>query len=295
MSRQALGKGLSALIPTQLRNMEESAAGGDRISQLPLNQIRPNPHQPRGNFSNHELKELADSIREQGLLQPIMVRRGVPSGYEIIAGERRFRAAQLLGLKHIPAILKENVSEEEVAEWSLIENVQRSDLNPIEEAKAYKRLMEEFGLSQEEVAKKVGKERATVANTVRLLKLPAEIQALVQSNKLSMGHARALLAIEKPEVQRALGHKASVEGWSVRQVEQEASERAGQSRGRNGKAPAFSPRRDIHLMSVEEEIRRALGTKVRIKPHKKGGCIEVEYYSQEDLERLMDIFRGKRR
>jgi ParB family chromosome partitioning protein len=294
MARQALGKGLSALIPTQLRAVEEAASGGDRVSQLPVAQIRPNPHQPRASFAHHELKELADSIREQGVLQPILVRRGVPTGYEIISGERRFRAVQSLGLKHIPAIVKERVSEEEMAEWGLIENVQRSDLNPMEEARAYKRLTDEFGLSQEEVARKVGKDRATVANVVRLLKLPAEVQALVQSKRLDMGHARALLAIEKPEVQRALGHKAAVEGWSVRQVEQAAGDR-GLARSRGARAAAGVSKKDIHLVSVEEDLRRALGTKVRIKPMKKGGCIEVEYYSLEDLERLMEIFKGRRK
>ncbi len=287
MARQALGKGLSGLIPAQLRGMDPGAGEGP-VAEIPVSQVRPNRFQPRKVFPAHELKELADSIREQGVLQPVLVRRDGRE-YELISGERRFRAVQMLGLRVIPAVVKADVSDEKMAEWALIENIQRQDLNPLEEAQAFRRLLEEFKLSQEEMARKVGKDRATVANILRLLKLPEEVQGLVRGGKLSMGHARALLSLERAESQKALAHRAVREGWSVRQVEKAC----GPSQHSRARAKG-AVRPDVNLSAAEEELRRLLATKVRIRPGRKGGCIEVEYYNNEDLERILDTLKSGR-
>lgn len=283
MARQALGKGLSGLIPTQLENLGHSQPIGGPAEVL-LNRIKPNRFQPRQVFSAAELKELADSIEAQGMLQPVLVRRD-GEGYELISGERRFRAMQSLGRQTIPAVVKESVTDEEMAEWALVENIQRADLNPLEEARGYRRLMDEFKLTQEDVAAKVGKDRATVANMVRLLKLPREVQDLLGDGKLSMGHARALLAVDNAESQKALAARAVRDGWSVRQME---------AAGRTAPAPRQKARaglKDVNMGQLEEDCRRALGTKVSIKAGKKGGTIEVEYYSAEELERLVEHFK----
>jgi ParB family chromosome partitioning protein len=235
-------------------------------------------------FRPEVLKELADSLREQGLLQPILVVRAAAGGYELISGERRLRAAQMLGWQRIPAIIKVATAQE-MAEWAIIENVQRDDLNPMEEARSYKRLIDEFTLTQEQVAQKVGRERATVANSLRLLRLPAEVQTLVEKGELQMGHARALLAIASPEAQKAVGLKAAREGWSVRAVEQ-----AGQERARpEGGAPKVRRGPNVEVAALEERLRRKMGTKVKLVPAGKGGKIEVHYFSAEELERLIDL------
>lgn len=284
MARQALGKGLGALIPSNLQNLDPATAGGSP-KELPIAEIRPNPFQPRTVFKADELKALADSIREQGVLQPVLVVKAKDAGYLLISGERRLRAAQSLGWQRIPALIKAAATDQELAEWAIIENVQRDDLNPLEEARAYKRLVDEFQLTQEDVAKKVGKERSTVANSLRLLKLPAEVQGLLEKGELQMGHARALLAIDSAEAQKALGGRAAREGWSVRAVEQAAQERSGGSKTRKaGKRAA-----NVELGALEEKLRRKLGTKVKLLPAAKGGRIEIHYYSAEELERLIDL------
>jgi ParB family chromosome partitioning protein len=286
MARQALGKGLNALIPGHLRDLDAPAGGTGQPQELAIAEIRPNPYQPRTVFRPELLKELADSLKEQGLLQPVLVVRASGGGYELISGERRVRAAQTLGWQRIPAIIKVATAQE-MAEWAIIENVQRDDLNPLEEARSYKRLIDEFTLTQEQVAQKVGRERATVANSLRLLRLPAEVQALVEKGELQMGHARALLAIASPEAQKALGQKAAREGWSVRAVEQ-----AGQERGRPEGPAGPKVRRgpNVELAALEERLRRKMGTKVKLVPGPaKGGRIEVHYYSAEELERLLDL------
>lgn len=284
MARQALGKGLGALIPGNLQNLDPATAGG-APKELPIAEIRPNPFQPRTVFKADELKALADSIREQGVLQPVLVVKAKDAGYLLISGERRLRAAQSLGWQRIPALVKPAATDQELAEWAIIENVQRDDLNPLEEARAYKRLVDEFQLTQEDVAKKVGKERSTVANSLRLLKLPAEVQGLLEKGELQMGHARALLAIDSAEAQKALGSRAAREGWSVRAVEQAAQERSGGSKTRKaGKRAA-----NVELGALEEKLRRKLGTKVKLLPAAKGGRIEIHYYSAEELERLIDL------
>jgi ParB family chromosome partitioning protein len=293
MARQALGKGLSGLIPTgRLAHLDGAAsAPGVGSSEIPVKDIRSNPHQPRQTFNPVKLKELADSIQQQGLLQPLLVRRA-GAGYELIAGERRLRAVLTLGWRNVPAIIRERVNDEEMAEWAIIENTQRDDINPLEEAKAYKRLNEEFKLSQEEIAKKVGKDRATVANLMRLLKLPEEVQGLINGGKLDMGHARALLGIDRPEAQKALAQKAVHEDWSVRQVEQEVAK----APGSKAKPKAMhAVRKDADVVKTEEDLCRALSTRVRIKNAKRGGTIEIEYYSLEELERLVDILKGHRK
>jgi ParB family chromosome partitioning protein len=283
MPRQALGRGLNALIPGHLRDLDADAHEGV-AKDIAIAEIQPNPYQPRVRFRAEELRDLAESIREQGVLQPILVVRR-EGGYVLVSGERRLRAVQQLGWARIPAVVKASATPQEMAEWAIIENIQRDDLNPLEQARAYSRLLEEFKLPAEEVAKKVGRERATVVNYVRLLKLPAEVQALLEKGDLQMGHARALLAIESPEAQKALGLKAAREGWSVRAVEE-----AGQARARPGaRGKRGVKARNADLQAVEERLRRKLGTKVAILPKAKGGRIEVHYYSAEELERLIDL------
>jgi ParB family chromosome partitioning protein len=282
MARQALGKGLGALIPGSIPALDPGNTGGAK--DLAIAEIRPNPFQPRTVFKADELKSLADSIREQGVLQPVLVVKAKDAGYLLISGERRLRAAQSLGWQRIPALIKPAATDQELAEWAIIENVQRDDLNPLEEARAYKRLVDEFSLTQEDVAKKVGKERSTVANSLRLLKLPAEIQGLLEKGELQMGHARALLAVDSAEAQKALGSRAAREGWSVRAVEQAAQERSG-----GPKARKAGKRANVELGALEEKLRRKLGTKVKLLPAAKGGRIEIHYYSAEELERLIDL------
>jgi len=287
--RQALGRGLSALIPGSLRDVgadpQEREGGAQDIA---VSEIRPNPYQPRTRFSEAELRDLAASIKEQGVLQPILVVRGAAGGYELVAGERRLRAVRSLGWASIPAVVKPAAGPRQMAEWAIIENVQRDDLNAIEQARAYSRLMEEFKLSAEEVAQKVGRDRATIANTVRLLKLPTEVQALLEKGELDMGHARALLAVEGAAAQKAIGLKAAREGWSVRAVEQAGRERSGLGpagrRGRPGPAAG-----DADARAVEDRIRRKLGAKVTLRTAGKGGRIEIHYFTAEELERLIDL------
>jgi ParB family chromosome partitioning protein len=284
MARQALGKGLNALIPGHLRDLNGETRGA--AQELDISQIRRNPYQPRTVFKADELRQLADSIREQGVLQPVLVTKAKEGGYVLISGERRLRAAQSLGWQRIPALVKPAATDQELAEWAIIENVQRDDLNPLEEARAYKRLVDEFKLTQEEVAKKVGRDRSTVANAMRLLKLPLEVQTLLEKGELQMGHARALLAIESAEAQKAIGGRAAREGWSVRAVEQAAQERSGGTRARKASARRAA---GVELGALEEKLRRKLGTKVKLLPAAKGGRIEIHYYSAEELERLIDL------
>ena len=273
-TRNALGKGLSAL----LKDRESTTELEPR--ELDIDLLEPNRFQPRQVFSEAKLEELAESIRIHGLIQPIVVR---PTGnrYQIIAGERRWRAAQRLGLNRVLVLIKP-VSDDNLLEISLIENIQRENLNPIEEAKAYQRLSQEFGLTQEQVAQRTGKDRSTVTNFLRLLKLPKEIQEMVLEERLSMGHARAILAMEGPDEQRGLAEKAIEKGWSVRQVEKVIAD---------SKLPATSrksERVDPNVRAAMETLERSLGTRVRIVEKGKRGRIEIEYYSQEDLQRLYE-------
>lgn len=271
-TRKALGKGLGALLPDQGKIAQ-------RILEVPLNQIVRNRYQPRLHFNDESIKELANSIKENGLIQPVILHK-VDDGYELIAGERRFRAVKHLGLSEIPAIVK-TIHRAEALELAIIENIQREDLNPVEQAKAYKLLMDDFDLTQEEVAKKVGKERSTVANMLRLLKLPDEIQHDIESGRLTMGHARALLACGTESAMMEMRTRIIGLGLNVREVE------AG-VRKKSSVKPAAT--KDVFLRDAEENLQKRLSTKVTISKNKKGsGHIEISYYSNEDLERLLEL------
>ncbi len=278
MQKQALGKGLGALIPdlSALDDRERKALG---ISELELDKIVPNEYQPRKTFADEGLKELAASIREHGVIQPIIVHR-IGSNYGLIAGERRWRAARLAGLKTIPALVKE-ASKRELIEQALIENIQREDLNPLEAAEAYKRLQEEFKLTQEDVARRVGKERSTVANFLRILHLPKEIKQDLSAGSLSMGHAKALLSLERSRDQVQAAAAIVKKGLSVREAEMLAARLRSPAKEKKAR-PASE------FKAVEERLRKALGTKVSLAPKARGGRIVIEYYSAEELERLLE-------
>ncbi len=269
--KAALGRGLDALIPGK----------GTEIVELDIKKISPGKEQPRKVFNEGSLKELAASIREKGVLQPVIVARAGDGTFGLIAGERRLRAAEIAGLKKIPAIIRDTDPEDSL-EVALIENIQREDLGPIETAEAFKRLMKEHGYTQEKLAEKVGKERATVANYVRLLKLPPEVKALINDGSLGMGHARAILAIEGRESQVALAEKILSGSLSVRQAEALTKEKPAAKK-------KVRKKEDPHVRDLEEKLIRALGTKVRIRHAGKRGKIEIEYYSLEELDRLLEI------
>jgi len=273
--RQALGRGLEALIPSA--GTEEHG-----IRQIPLDAIHPSGHQPRKVFDDNKLQELAGSIRSHGVLAPIILRQ-TNDGYELVAGERRFRAARMAGLATIPAIIKE-VSNSEMLELALIENIQREDLNPIEEAEVYRRLTEEFGLSQEEVARRVGRDRSSVANALRLLRLPARIQQDLAAGSLTAGHARALLALEVASEQLRLREQIVRRGLTVRAAESLVRRLKARPVPRRLSAARLSP----HVSALEDRLRQRLATKVAIIPAGRGGRIELHYFSDEDLTRLVE-------
>jgi ParB family chromosome partitioning protein len=278
MQKQALGKGLGALIPdlTALDDNERKALG---ILDIALDKIVPNEYQPRKVFDDERLKELAASIKEQGVIQPIIAHR-IGTNYGIIAGERRWRAARIAGLKTIPAFVRE-ATKRELIEHALIENIQREDLNPLEAAEAFRRLQDEFKLTQEEIAKRVGKERSSVANLLRILGLPKEIKQHIASGALSLGHAKAILSLERLRDQLATANQIVKKGLSVREAEVLAS------RLRHP-AKEKQPRAATVYKDVEERIRKTLGTKVTIMPKAKGGRIVIEYYSVEELDRILE-------
>lgn len=274
MERSVLGRGLSALIP-------EGVQDKARAQAIAIDQIEASPYQPRHYFSEHRLRELAESIREKGIIQPILVR---PKGgrYEIIAGERRYRAAKLAGLTEVPVVVKE-VADGDLLELSLIENIQREELSRIEEAKAYKRLSEEFNMTHEAIARRVSKDRATITNMLRLLELPAEVQNRLDEGVLSMGHARAILGLETPDERIRACEAVIRKGLSVRQCEYLVRRRIGggdRSRARRNK--------DVYLSSVEEALQHHFGTRVLIQQGKKRGRIVIEYFSLDDLNRVLE-------
>jgi len=278
MQKVALGKGLGALIPdlSTLDDREKKALG---IHELALDKIVPNEYQPRKYFDDEKLKELAASIKEQGVIQPIIVHRA-GGGYELIAGERRWRASRLAGLKTIPALVKE-ATKRELLEMALIENIQREDLNPIESAEAYKRLQDEFKLTQEDLAKRVGKERSTVTNFLRILNLSKEIKHDLAIGNLSMGHAKALLSLERVRDQAQVAALIVKKGLSVREAEAHAA--------RIKNPPKEKKARLSHdLKAIEEKLKKSLGTKVSIAAKTKGGKIVIDYYSDEDLDRILE-------
>jgi len=290
--RLALGKGLGALIPGAEEETLVSDPGGDestggsRVLRISVEDVEPNPHQPRERFDEEAVSELAESIREKGLLQPISVRK-FGTGYQLIAGERRLRASKVAGLDEIPALIFDVTSDQEMMELSLIENVQREDLNAIEEAKAYRALIDDCFLTQEEVAQRVSKDRSSVTNTLRLLSLAEEVRDALGTNKISMGHARALLGLEDSRAQESMCKDIINKGLSVRRVE--ALVRV----AKNGTAiPKLRPASaDPHVAAVEEDLRQRFGTGVSIKRQGKKGKIEIEFYSMDDLERVLELLQ----
>jgi ParB family chromosome partitioning protein len=291
--RKALGRGLDALIPGAGEEVSPAAAKekpgrpgqAGRVTRVRLGEIRPNPNQPRRDFDPAGLEELAASIRQKGVLQPILLRPASNGeGYELVAGERRFRAAQMAGLKTIPAILYQIESDEEMIEMALIENVQREDLNAIDTARAYRRLSEECRLTQEAIAERVGKNRTSVTNTLRLLSLPAEIQELVRADQLSEGHARALLGLSGKREQIVLARRIVGRGLSVRDIERIVRQMNEPGGTRRSAGPKLSPL----LTTIVEEMQRALGTRVTLTGSEKRGSLRIDYYSADDLTRICD-------
>ena len=282
--RMALGKGLGALLP------EFEQPQGKTFLYCGIEEIVPNRSQPRKHFDESKLQELAESIKEKGILEPLIVRR-IDQGYELIVGERRWRAAQKAGLKEVPVLVKE-IQGQEVLEISLIENLQREDLNPVEEAEAYKRLTEEFNLNQEELATRVGKDRTTITNTLRLLKLPPEVKNQLLQNQITPGHARAILSLDDKGKQKELCAVIIQKGLSVREAEvlakrwSEKPKRGVTSVRKRGEV-------ESQLEAFQDSLRGYLGTKVQIKPKGRRGKIEIEYYSNEDLERIIEAILGK--
>jgi ParB family chromosome partitioning protein len=277
--KQALGKGLNALIPT---GGEEG--GGPRGSFLcPVEQIRPNPDQPRKHFDEQSLESLAVTIKEKGVLQPLLVRR-VGNRYELIAGERRLRAAKKAGLEEVPVLIRE-AEESDRLELSVLENIQREDLNPIEEARAYKQMLDRLELTQEELARRVGKDRSSVANTVRLLQLPREIQEDIAVGRLSSGHARAILALDREVMQLKLWALIKDKGLSVREAEKRVHE---MKEGKAGKEKPPAPL-DPDMQTLQDELCQHFGTRVKIQTGKEGGKIQIRYSSAEELNRLYTL------
>jgi ParB family transcriptional regulator, chromosome partitioning protein len=283
MERRALGKGLGALIPDKV---VDSTVRKEEIIYVQSGQIKPNPFQPREDFDQQSIDELAQSIKEKGVIQPLLVRRR-GDNYELIAGERRLRAANSLGLNEIPIIVRE-VSDQDSLELALIENIQREGLNPIEEAHAYQHLIDKFNVTQEKISEVLGKARVSVTNTLRLLKLPHEIQGEMKKGRISFAHGRALLEIEDANQQRSLAQDIISKGLSVREVENLIKSRRPKSIKRNiGKG-----QREPLIAILEEQLQHALATKVRISKRKKRGHITIEFYSPEDLERIVNVIKG---
>jgi ParB family chromosome partitioning protein len=279
MTKKALGKGLKAFMPEEFGIIKE-----ERFLELDIDQLKPNPLQPRMRQNPESLDELAQSIKETGVLQPVVA---VPDegAYKIIVGERRWRAAKKAGLQKIPVLIR-SLNKEQQHEVSLVENLQRDDLNPLEVALAYQKMTQEFGLTQQEIADKVGKDRASVANTLRLLKLPQEVQDMIADGKLTMGHARALIAIEDPKMQKSMAKKIVKQNLSVRNVEQWV--RKLQESGEEKPQPPADP----NLMSLQEDLLTYLGTKVAISGDQNKGILKIYYYTLDDLNRIYEKIKG---
>jgi ParB family chromosome partitioning protein len=282
--RMALGKGLGALIP-EAEEIQEK-----KLFYCGIEEIRPRRSQPRKHFNESNLLELAETIKEKGILQPLTVRR-IEGGYELLAGERRWRAAQKAGLKEVPVILRE-ADDKEALEISLIENLQREDLNPIEEAEGFRNLIEKFSISQEEASKRVGKDRTTITNALRLLSLSSEIKNYLIQDRITPGHARALLSLESKEKQKELCNLIIQKGLSVREAETWAKRWSGKPKKKVGPAGKRDELQS-QIQNLQDSLRRHLGTKVRIQQKGKKGKIEIEYYSPEELERIIETIIGK--
>lgn len=301
VKKGGLGKGLDSLIPSKT-SVERESESVENSSDVPENaykdavmvdiqKVEPNREQPRKTFNEDALLELSESIKQFGVLQPLLV-QDKQDYYEIIAGERRWRAAKMAKVKEIPVVIK-NLSEQEIVEISLIENIQREDLNPIEEALAYKRLLEEFNLKQDEVAERVSKSRTAVTNSMRLLKLSQEVQQMLIDDMLSNGHARALLAIEDWEKQYSLAQKIFDEKLSVRETEKLIKKIQNEKQEAPKEKNIIDPKLEIIYQDLEEKMKSILGTKVEIKKKDaQKGRIEIEYYSSEELDRIVDLFQS---
>jgi len=278
VKKKVLGRGLEALISQDLR---ETVSEVERVKELDLDSIDPNPNQPRESFDDDALRELAESIKHNGILQPIVVRRR-GGRYELILGERRLRAAKMAGLSSVPALIRD-VDDSTSLKFALLENLQRENLNPIEEAKGYERLKEQFGLSAKSIAELIGKDRSTITNSMRILKLPEPIRDLVASGQIGASHARTLLSMDDEEKQIELARQIAEEGLSVREIEVHVG---GKSRVKRKKGKA---KRDSRITELEEQLEMQLGTRVRIVPRRRGGVLVMEYYSDEELERLLEL------
>lgn len=285
MSKKALGRGVQAIFQA-MPGLEVER--DEAVLEIAIADIVPNPYQPRKTFDQEKLEELANSIQQYGVIQPIVVRR-IHNGFELVAGERRWRASQKTGLKTIPVVIRD-YGDSEMMEIALIENLQREDLNPIEEAISYRRLMEEFGLTQEEVAKRLGRSRSLIANTIRLLQLPEEIQDYVSRGTLSMGHAKALLALPTSDLQCEAANRVIEDDLNVRDIE-ELVRKATMSKPKGEKK---AKQRELSLVDAEERFKLFFGTQVKIKPGKIKSKIEIEYYSEEDLERILEITQSRK-
>ncbi|HNQ87285.1 MAG TPA: ParB/RepB/Spo0J family partition protein [Verrucomicrobiota bacterium] len=303
MAKPALGRGLGALLGTPSSPTpppasaapksaslaaEPTAAGTERVERVALSRLRPCPLQPRKDFPGDALQELADSIREQGIVQPLIVRRR-GDAFELIAGERRWRAAQLAGLTEVPVLVRE-ADDTAALELALIENLQRENLNPVEEAQGYQQLIDQFHLRQEDVAARVGKSRVAVANTLRLLRLPEEVLGHLRQGRLSVGHAKVLLALPTPEEQRLAGDRVLRDGLNVRQTEElvarlQQSDAAATPRTARTRAGAS----DVHLAALETRLRERLGTKVRLRYHQGKGALEIRFFDDRDFERILQL------
>lgn len=291
-----LGKGLSALIPVANLRPDGTLKATENVSvnEIPIYMIRPNPFQPRKEFEPQALEELKNSILENGIIQPITVRK-TTHGFELIAGERRFRASKMANLETLPAYVREGVTDEEMLELAIIENVQREKLNPIELAVGYQQLIDVCKLTQDEVAKKIGKDRTTITNIIRLLKLPPEIQDSLRKEEITIGHGRALAGLPNSAVQLKVWRQIVNGYYSVRKTEEAVKHALEAEKNKNGKKPSkFEIEQvsepDPHVSDIENRLRLKLGTKVKLRHRENGGTVEIEYYSNDDLERLLELF-----
>ncbi len=288
MKKPALGKGLAALIPTVPTEAAPIPTPGvdigERLLMISLDQLLTNPNQPRKHFEEEKLQQLADSIRQKGVLQPILVRK-IDGRYQIVAGERRFRAAERLGLPEVPARLVEDLTDRDMLEISIVENLQRDDLNPLELANGYQRLIRDFNLTQEELSTRVGKDRSSVANTLRLLHLPEEVKDQIVAGKLKEGHARAILALETEREQLELARKIIAEDLTVRAIEEIIYGAKRKKRGRSLKLKT----RPVEIAQAETALKRRLGTAVKIERGLKRGKIQIEFYGDADLTRILEL------
>lgn len=291
MKRKALGKGLKALIP-----VAEQPSGSDTLPprgglfECPVDRLVPNESQPRQAFDEEKLQELTESVRSHGVLQPLVVRALENGTFQIVAGERRWRAARLASFERVPVVVKD-LSDAQSLEVALIENIQREDLNPLEEAEAYRQLLDEHGLTQEQLSKRVGRQRSTVANALRLLKLPDELQKLILNGSLMMGHARALVGLDSATAQLAIARKVVRDGMSVRACEEIVRRQI--SRPEDGRANRRSKSLNPDERHLIEDLQHRFGTKVDLQPGKKGGKVVIHYYSNQDLDRIVQVLEGR--